>query len=248
MRKAIVEKIAQVGFAGVVADELILAINDFIEEKGSCSLVLAGGKTPASIYRSLSVPPRRDEINWKKVKLFLDDERFVPFEHDQNNYKMVHKTLVSKLPHKPEIVKIDTDNLTIEESYKKYKEDIKKSMKLNEGELPVFDLVLLGIGKDGFTASIFPGTELPEKEKEICYIVDESERCAYKRVTLSSHVLFGARKIFFIACDEAKAEIVQKVLEGDYTPKEIPVMLYKNVEDKVTFFLGGAASMLLKDH
>ena len=113
MKKAVVEKIAQVDFAGVVADELNLAINDFIEEKGFCTVVLAGGKTPSSIYRSLSVPPRRDEIDWKKVKLFLDDERFVPFESDQNNFKMISETLISKLPQQPEIVKIDTDNTLI---------------------------------------------------------------------------------------------------------------------------------------
>lgn len=248
MRKAIVEKIAQVDFAGVIADELNLAINDFIEENGSCSIVLAGGKTPASIYRSLSVPPRRDEIDWKKVKLFVDDERFVPFDSDQNNYRMMNETLISKLQSKPEIIKIETDGISVEDSCKKYKEDIKKSMNLKEGELPKFDLALLGIGKDGFTASIFPGTELPEKEKEICYVVNESERSPYKRITLSSHVLFGAKKIFFIACDEVKADIVQKVLEGDYSPKEIPVMLYKNVEDRVTFFLGGAAVKKLKNH
>lgn len=248
MKKAIVEKIAQVDFAGVVADELNLAINDFIEEKGYCSLVLAGGKTPSSIYRSLSVPPRRDEIDWKRVKVFLDDERFVPFESDQNNYRMIHETLISKLPQKPEIVKIDTDNISVEDSCKNYKDAIRKSMNLKEGELPVFDVVLLGIGKDGFTASIYPGTELPEKDKSVCYIVEESERSQYKRITLSSHVLFGAKKIFFIACDEVKADIVAKVLEGDYTPKEIPVMLYKNVEDRVTFFLGGAAVKKLKNY
>ena len=246
MKKAVVEKIAQVDFAGVVADELNLAINDFIEEKGFCTVVLAGGKTPSSIYRSLSVPPRRDEIDWKKVKLFLDDERFVPFESDQNNFKMISETLISKLPQQPEIVKIDTDNTTAEKSCNKYKEDIKKSMNLKEGELPVFDLVLLGIGKDGFTASIYPGADLPEKNKDICYIVPESERSPYKRITLSSHVLFGAKTIFFIVCDEVKAEIVQKVLEENHTPKEIPVMLYKNVEDRVTFFIGGAAVKNLK--
>ncbi len=248
MGKAIVEKIAQVDFAGVVADELTLAINDFIEEKGSCSLVLAGGKTPSSIYRSLSVPPRIDEIDWSKVKLFLDDERFVPFDSDQNNYRMVNETLVSKLIAKPEIVKIETESVSIEDSYKKYNKDIEKSMNLKAGELPEFDIALLGIGKDGFTASIYPGSDLPEKEKTISYIVDKSERSQYKRITLSSHVLFGAKKIFFIACDEAKAEIIEKVLEGDYSPKEIPVMLYKDVEDKVTFFLGGAAAKNLKNH
>ena len=248
MKKAVVEKIAQVDFAGVVADELNLAINDFIEEQGYCSVVLAGGKTPSSIYRSLSVPPRRDEIDWKKVKLFLDDERFVPFESDQNNFKMISETLISKLPNAPEIIKIDTDNTTAEASCKKYKEDIKKSMNLKDGELPVFDLVLLGIGKDGFTASIYPGTELPEKNKDICYVVPESDRSSYKRITLSSHVLFGAKKIFFIVCDEVKAEIVQKVLEEDHTPEEIPVMLYKKVEDRVTFFIGGAAVKNLKKH
>ncbi len=248
MKEAIVEKIAKVDFAGVVADELILAISDFVEENGSCSFVLAGGKTPSSIYRSLSVPPRRDEIDWTKLKLFLTDERFVPFESDLSNYRMVYETLLSKLVSSPKFVRVETENLSIEESCKKYSKDIEESMNLKNGELPVFDIALLGIGKDGFTASIYPDTELPEVEKNISYVVKDLSRSSCERVTLSSHVLFGAKKIFFIACDEGKAEIVQKVLEGNYSPKEIPVMLYKNVEDKVTFFLGGAAAQNLKNY
>lgn len=246
MNKAVVEKIPQVDFAGVVADELTLIINDAIEEKGSCSIVLAGGKTPASIYRSLSVSPRRDEIDWSKLKVFVDDERFVPFDNDLNNYKMIHETLISKLPVKPEVVKIETEGVSIQESCDLYRDNIKKSLNLKDNELPEFDIVLLGIGKQGSTASIFPGNELPEKSKDICYVVND-KRSETQRITLSSHVLFGAKKIFFITNGEDKAEIVAKVLEEEHTAKEMPVMLYKNVEDKVTFFLGGASIKELKN-
>jgi len=247
MNKAVVEKIPQVDFAGVVADELTLFINDAIEEKGSCSIVLAGGKTPASIYRSLSVSPRRDEIDWSKLKLFMGDERFVPFESDLNNYKMVYETLISKLPVKPEVIRIETEGVTIEESCNLYRENIKKSLNLKDNELPIFDIVILGIGKLGSTASIFPGRTLPEKDKDICYFVDDKKWSETQRITLSSHVLFGAKKIFFITNGEEKSEIVAKVLQEDHSPKEIPVMLYKTVEDKVTFFLGGASIKDLKN-
>ena len=231
--------------AGVVADEIIASIQEAIGERGSCSLVLAGGRTPGSIYRLLSRPPRVNQIEWDKVTVFWGDERWVPPDDTQSNFKLASETLLSHIPDPgPEVFPVDTSVGSAKQGAKKYEEAIRGALKLSSGEIPKFDLVLLGVGEDGHTASIFPGSELLKGGDSICYAVKHPNGGA-DRVTFSPKVLSNARRILFIARGESKAEIVHRVLEGDEKAEALPARLFDQVRDVVTWFVDSEAATKL---
>ena len=233
-------------FAGVVADELVASMNDAILERGRCSLVLAGGRSPSSIYRTMAVSPRADEVDWSKVTLYWTDERWVPREDNQSNYRLIQETLLSRLPggKSPGVCGVDTTLKSPEEGAKAYAASILKSEGLKKGEMPVFDVALLGVGTDGHTASLFPESPLLSSKGKIAHAV-VGPGDAGPRVTLSAEVLFSARRILFIAMGDRKAEITKRVLEGTEDVSAVPARLYATVEDQVSFYVDSEAAKKL---
>lgn len=233
-------------FDGVVADELVASIADAIAAKGSCSLVLVGGKTPASIYRALSKPPRIDEVDWAKVRLYWGDERWVPHTDNHSNFKMSQETLLFNLSEKDvRYYPVNTALKTPQDGAKAYAELIAKTEGLAPGKMPAFDIVILGVGEDGHTASIFPGSPVFKSTGFIVHAVQHPEDKGY-RITLSPEALIGAGKILFIAKGENKAEIVKDVLEGNAEVEAMPARLYTQAKGKVTWFLDSGAAMRLE--
>ena len=232
-------------FAGVVADEIAASINEFVDETGRCSLVLAGGSTPALAYRALSCPPRVNEVPWKAVSLFWTDERWVPAEDNQSNFRMVHETLLAHLaPPGPAIHAMNTSLAWPQDGAGAYADDILSSGLPLENGLPIFDIVLLGMGSDGRIASVYPHSELIAREGVICEAVPATPEHG-ARVTVSPRVLFAAKRILFIVSGEKKAEIVRKVMEGDGDAEELPARLYEHCNERVTWFLDAAAARKL---
>ena len=237
-----VEVISPKLFPGIVADELVAAIGDSIADAGTCSIVLSGGKTPASMYRELSHPPRVDDVDWGNVKLFWGDERYVPSDNVHSNSKMVHDTLLDNISEpKPEVHSIDVNLSTPEEVAEHYEQTLRKALDVADGEMPVFDIVLLGIGDDGHIASLFPGSDLLSESNWLCSAV--TENCGeYPRITLSPDALFSAKKIYFLVKGEGKAGIVKKIMDGDANEMDIPAMLYKRASERVTWFIDSQAA------
>jgi len=136
-----------------------------IEMRGVATLVLSGGRSPIGLYNILCAHPYFEEMNWERTHIFWGDERFVPRDHDDSNYKMAYETLISKVPLPPENVHNIPVNLsTPQEAAAEYEKEIRSFFK--ENNLESFDVVLLGIGKDGHTASLFPDDEaMGEKER-----------------------------------------------------------------------------------
>lgn len=243
--KANIEIVEPRLLAGVVADEVIASIEESISERGTCSVVLCGGKTPGAIYRVLSKPPRVQEVDWANVKIFWGDERFVPHEDTQSNFHLAQETLLDDIGTPgPKVFPIDTSLKSAKDGAKKYSELIRKEFSIDEGEMPKFDIVLLGVGEDGHTASIFPGSEFKRGEGEICYSVKRSED-QFDRITLSADALFGARKVIFIARGENKANIVQRTIEGSDPVEIVPARLYAEVSEVVTWFVDSEAALSL---
>jgi len=232
-------------FASTVADEIIAQVQDTISEKGECSIVLAGGQTPGSIYRKLAMPPQVSEVEWEKVRLFMGDERWVSNDHNQSNFRMVRETLINHLPKPgPQSFPVNTSFDVPQKAAADYSSQIREALKISESEPPRFDLVLLGIGDDGHTASIFPGSPVVNEDKEICVAVEHPSLGS--RITLTPAALLNAGRIIFIASGEKKAEVLQRIIEGDEDSSVLPARIFSAVFDRVSFLLDSAAAKLLK--
>lgn len=245
MKNYNIEIITPIKLAPVVADEIVAAINDSIEEKGICNLVLAGGKTPGGIYRLLSKPPRVSQVDWSKVRLFWGDDRYVSKDDNASNYKLVKETLLSDI-NIPEanIIAFDTSFSTSQESATEYHNRIKKVFNINSVDELRFDVTLLGIGEDGHTASIFPNSTLiNENEKIACASI--SPAAPKDRVTLSPKALFNSKNIYFIVKGDNKAKILDRILNSEESVQTIPAKLYEKASGKVTWFIDSEAGKFL---
>jgi 6-phosphogluconolactonase len=240
-----IERIESPLFNGAVADEIAASLSDAIADRGRATLVLAGGSTPSAIYRLLALPPRVHDIEWSKVVLYFGDERFVPQSDGKSNFKMVHDTLLHPLGAKaPRCISVDTTVATPTEAARAYAEAIIKEEKLSTGETPVFDLVLLGVGEDGHTASLFPHSPLLNESQGIAAAATHPSD-GTERVTILPEIIRAARRLAFVVKGESKSEIVQRVLEGAGDVDAYPANLYRSARGAVTWFLDSAAAVAL---
>lgn len=238
-----IEVIEPMLFAGVVADEIVSSIQEAIDERGVCNISLAGGSTPSTIYRLLAKPPRVDSIDWKNVKLFWGDERWVPPADTQSNYNMVQETLLSQLPGaNPKVFPVDTSQKTPELAAEKYSRLLADEL----GDNGLFDLMLLGIGEDGHTASLFPGSpHVVDSRGAYCVATLHPEE-QKPRISLSPRAILAARRILFLVKGESKAEIVARVIEGNEPTSVLPACLFREAQEQVYFFLDSAAGIKLR--
>lgn len=246
-------------FAGVVADEIAQALGEAIEERGSASLVLAGGSTPASVYRALAVPPRIEAVPWSKVRVYLGDERWVPPNDALSNYRMAAETLLNNIQARGEsargfsVFPVDTEHAgtavgSPEMSARRYEEIIRANERSPApGSIPEFDLVLLGMGDDGHTASLFPGAhvEAGRLVAVVAHPLDGAQKPGGTRITMTSDLLTHARRIFFLVTGEGKASMLKQVLEDDGPEAQYPARLFKRARGAVTFFVDTGAARLL---
>ncbi len=240
--RASVERVEPGSFAAVVADEIVATILENIEDHGRCSLVLAGGSTPAAIYRLLARPPRVHDIPWENVHLFWGDERWTSAEDSQSNYRMVNETLLSHRKSPSENVhRINTSLAGPEQAAEEYESVVRKFFGLQDQETPVFDLVLLGVGADGHTASIFPGSEVLDDTASICRAVVQPETGS-TRITLTPRVLFSGRRILFLVKGRDKAEVVRRIFTGSENDHQLPALLSEKAAERVTWFVCSEAA------
>lgn len=233
-------------FAGAVADEIVASITEIVGERGQCSVVLSGGSTPAAVYRALATPPRVTDVPWDKVLFFWGDERWVSHSDSRSNYKMASETLLSNISSsKLKVFPIETSLPSASASASQYAKTIAAQKLPERNKLPVFDLVLLGMGEDGHIASVFPGSPVIGKTGHLCEAVvhpqDKSER-----VTLTPEILFNAERIIFIVSGQAKANMLKSVFNSEATVNDVPAVLYEQAKDRVTWFLDSAAASQIK--
>jgi len=183
-----------------------------IEDKGFCSIALSGGNTPLDFYHSLSL---ESKFEWSKIHFFLVDERFVPASHPDNNFYQIKKKLFDKIEiDKKNIHFIDTDCSSIQESVKKYEDDIKSFFNTEENIFPKFDIILLGIGSDGHTASLFPETENLFETKNFV-IASKSLVLNHERITFTLPLINKGKIVIFLVTGKEKKDILKRVLSSD---------------------------------
>jgi len=198
-----------------VTQEILDLSNKKIALEGQFSLVLSGGSTPQGIYQCMASPSYQHKFQWGKIHFFWSDERWVPPEDQRSNYRMVSQALLTKVKIPPEnIHPLQTKDGDIQASVRLYEETIYHFFKLKKGDFPRFDLVLLGIGQDGHTSSLFPGN--PALLVKDSLVVSASQKgIPEKRITLTLPAINHAQMVFFLISGPDKAEIVSKVLENE---------------------------------
>jgi 6-phosphogluconolactonase len=181
-----------------------------IERKGIFVAALSGGKTPVNFYQTLA--ENKGMLSWNKTHLFLADERFLPFEDKDSNYRLLRETLLDKIEIPQEnIHPIPTGRSTPQLSARAYEEDLRILFKLRSGQYPEFDLILLGIGEDGHTASLFPGSSVL-KERDCLAAAVILDEIRYHRITLTLPVINHARQVVFLVSGKSKASVLEKVV------------------------------------
>jgi 6-phosphogluconolactonase len=201
------------------AREFAAGAEEAIEERGRFAVVLAGGSTPETLYGILA-RDYSDRIDWSKVYVFFGDERAVPPHHEDSNLKMASEVLLDHVP-VANVHRIKGE-LSPEEAAEAYEEELRTFFQTED--VPRFDLILLGLGADGHTASLFP--ETPALEIHDRWVVaNPVPRLNTTRITLTVPVINAARAVIFLVAGEDKAEALKETLEGDADPRVYPAKL-----------------------
>jgi 6-phosphogluconolactonase len=212
-----------------------------VRRRGYFSVALSGGKTPVPLYRRLAA--KSGVGCWDKTHVFLADERFVPVTDPESNYRMIRETLLDAVRVAPSNVHpVPTDLPDPGSAARKYGETLTAFFRLARGEFPVFDLILLGLGADGHTASLFPGTAALREKERIAVAVSPGGG-KRDRITLTFPVINRARKIVFLVTGKEKAEALRGVVEfGDAL---LPASGVRPVTGELLFLTDTAAAAAL---
>jgi 6-phosphogluconolactonase len=208
-----------------------------IGARGNFRVALSGGSTPLRLYSLLAVEPYRSKVDWRHIELFFGDERCVPPDHHNSNFNSINEALLSHVPVKAYRIE---GELKPEEAAFSYESEIRRAFALQE-EIPVFDLVLLGLGADGHTASLFPGTTALKETEKLAAAVYAGQPDGW-RVTLTLPVINNARKVVFMVSGDGKAQVVREVVEGK---KKYPAALVSPSNGEVLWLLDKAAASRL---
>jgi 6-phosphogluconolactonase len=229
----------------IAAAKFIVDIaNKAIAEKGKFIISFSGGHTPVKLYSILAKHPFREQIEWKKTFIFWGDERCVPLDDAQNNAHEAKVTLLDKVKIPPSNIHVIPVNLTPAEAANKYELEIKDFF----GNEPMqFDLVLLGLGENGHTASLFPGAKILKEQAEgVREVFVEEEKMS--RITMTAPLINQAHHILFLVTGDKKAEILENVMWVPYQPEKYPAQLIKPVHGDLRWFADSTAAtgVLLK--
>ena len=227
------------------AQLIITESKNCIKEKGSFTWALSGGSTPLQLYKLLATDAYQKKLDWKNIYIFWSDERYVPFQSEENNSHQAKLALLDHIPIPQENIFTIPVNLPVKKAAKHYEETLKQFFKTDQ---PVFDLILLGMGSDGHTASLFPHTEIL-KEKEALVKSNYIEQVNRERITFTVPFINKAKKILFLISGAEKAATLQKVLSDKKQPQLYPAQLIKAAKknELIWFADAKAAAKLTPD-
>lgn len=226
-----------------LADDMMANVRDAIAKRGECNLVLSGGSSPQKLYEALASPDYRNKIPWDKVKFFFGDERDVPADDPENNSHMARTLFLDELyMHESNIFSVDT-SLSPVEAARDYTFRINSHFK---GREPIFDLILLGLGSNAHTASLFPHTAVLHDTSATVQSVFLKEVNTH-RITMTAPLINQARHIVFLVYGKSKAEAVRHVLEDEYNPEQYPAQLIQPAHNSLHWYLDEEAASLLKE-
>ena len=224
-----------------VAERVVEAARRANAEGRMFSFFLSGGSTPKALFEKLASPAVIDRIDWRAVELYFGDERCVPPDDDRSNYKMAKQSLIDHVPVPADNVYRMKGELNPEEAAKQYGQMLKERF-LDDGP----DILLLGMGDDGHTASLFPHTPALSEAKHRCVAnhipYDYIPAGTSWRITLTYPFINTAREVFILVTGAAKSDRLTQVLEGERDIQRLPIQGIQPTNGSVTWFLDTAAA------
>lgn len=228
-------------------------IAETLKTKDRFTIALSGGSTPERLHKILAAAPYKEEIDWSRLHIFWGDERAVPFEDKRNNAKMAYDTLLNFVPVPPSQIHVMRTDISPEQSAAEYEKILHQYFDAVPGNsngntitLPnSFDLVLLGMGDDGHTLSLFPGTAVVHEEKAwaTSFFLPAQDM---HRITLTKTIVNRAAHVAFLTTGPKKAHALKEVLKGQYNPDLYPSQEIKPVNGELHWFVDEAATAELK--
>lgn len=225
-----------------VADLFVKVSQEAVKKKGRFTVALTGGSSPVQLYTLLAQSPYKEQVPWQQTFVFWGDERWVPLNDERSNAKMAFDTFLNQVPvPKEQVYPMWEENTTPEAFAQKYEQLLQQHF---GKAAPEFDLILLGMGDDGHTASLFPGTAvLQEKSRwvQAYYLEPQS----MYRVTLTAPLINQAKVICFMTFGENKAPALYEVLEGDRNSDKYPSQLIQPLNGEIHWFIDTKAASQL---
>ena len=227
------------------ADLFVQISKQAIQNSGRFALALSGGNTPRALYSLLATDAYRSKIDWSKVHIFWGDERCVPPDDEQSNYRMAKETLLLHVPIPEQnihrvLAEMPDHNVAAED----YERQL-ASFFQSESGLPRFDLILLGMGPDGHTASLFPGTAALQDTTHLV-VANSVEKFGTFRITLTYPVINNAANVVFLVSGADKAPVLKEVLEGKKQPELYPSQNVNPTNGNLLFLVDRDAASPLK--
>ncbi|MEN8261410.1 MAG: 6-phosphogluconolactonase [Pseudomonadota bacterium] len=234
--------------SAAAADCFLEAAGAAIAERGRFSVALSGGSTPRRVFELLAAPANRGRVDWGKIEFFWGDERSVPREHADSNYRMALTAMLEPLSISAEkIHRMPAERKDLEQAASEYGDEIRSVIDADGGikDLPRLDLVMLGMGTDGHTASLFPyTTALAETTRLV--VPNYVEKLDTWRMTMTALLINQARHILFLVAGADKAIVLSEVLEGPEDSKRLPSQMIKPVQGELVWLVDAAAAARLE--
>ncbi|MBL7994157.1 6-phosphogluconolactonase [bacterium] len=223
------------------AEKIVSIAQESIRNRGQFVCSLSGGSTPKEVYSRLAAMPLKEEIDWGKTHVFWGDERSVVRTHPDSNFRMAKESLLDAVgipPFNIHRVASEEDPML---AAQQYEDDIREFFGISDGIFPEFDLILLGMGDDGHTASLFPDTEALKVQDRL--VVDNFVRkLNTHRITFTFPMINHARNVLFIVSGSAKSKMIKQVLENSNAPRILPSQLVQPKPGLLFWFLDKEAA------
>ncbi|HUC55731.1 MAG TPA: 6-phosphogluconolactonase [Candidatus Cybelea sp.] len=228
------------------AQEFLQAAAEAVRARGSFNVALAGGSTPKALYSLLANDSAlRSQVPWDKIHLFFGDERHVPPDHPDSNFRMASEAMISKSPLRPEqVTRIKGEYPNADQAALEYEKALRDYFKLKAGGYPCFDLVLVGMGNEGHTLSLFPGTKALHADARLVVRNWVGKLCT-ERVTLTAPAASNSAEILFMVTGVDKACALKSVLEGPFEPDQLPAQALQPKNGKLLWLVDTAAGSML---
>lgn len=226
------------------AQYVVRVANESIVTHGRFSIALSGGTTPKKLYGLLGGEPYRSQINWALVHIFWGDERCVPPDSPDSNYKMAHEVLLSNIPVPvSQVHRMPAEMADRNAASEQYVLEMQRTFGTNG--IPNFDLIQLGMGPEGHTASLFPHQASLHEQRRLVMPVSVPKPPP-DRLTFTPPILNAARNVLFLVTGSDKAEALHAVLEGPYQPDEYPAQIVRSTSGEVVWMLDMEAAKGLR--
>ena len=226
------------------ADELLRLAKDAVRKRGEFTVALSGGSTPKRLYGLLASDEAeyRAQLPWDKIQFFFGDERHVPPDHADSNFRMANEAMFAKSPVPEEnIHRVKAELPKASEAADEYEQTMRRVFHLKDGEIPRFDLVLLGMGADGHTASLFPGSPALE-EHERFFVANRVAKFNADRLTLTFPAINNAAVCLFLVAGGDKTETLARVLDAEAQEATYPSQLVRPMNGELIWLVDEAAT------